>query len=52
MEQKARFLAAAAAEETWISFAHDDVMFAARVKDDRGRLVVTDQISVRESLQG
>ncbi len=49
MQEKARFLASAAGERWWISFAHDDRVFAARVNNDRGRLVLTDSVDVSEA---
>lgn len=48
MEQKALYLARAVADRTWISFAHDDRIFAARVVNERGRLVLTDQLAMPE----
>jgi glyoxylase-like metal-dependent hydrolase (beta-lactamase superfamily II) len=46
MHQKARYLAAAIEERTWVSFAHDDVVFAARVNNDRGKLVLSEKVEV------
>lgn len=46
MAQKADYLGRAAGGRWWISFAHDDLMFAARVRDDRGRLVAAESIGV------
>jgi glyoxylase-like metal-dependent hydrolase (beta-lactamase superfamily II) len=51
MEQKARYLSAAVEERTWISFAHDDTVFAAQLKNDRGRLVLNKWVAVPERLQ-
>lgn len=48
MEQKALYLGRAIAERTWVSFAHDDQVFAARVGNDRGRVVLTDKVAVPE----
>jgi len=48
MEQKAHYLASAVANHTWVSFAHDDQVFAAQVIDDRGRLVLGDKVTVPE----
>ena len=47
MEQKSMYLRRAVAEKWWVSFAHDDRVFAARVNDDRGKLVLGDSIAVR-----
>ena len=47
MEQKALYLRRAAEEKWWISFAHDDRVFAARVTNDRGKMVLGDNLSVR-----
>lgn len=46
MAQKGDYLERAAAGRWWVSFAHDDLMFAARVRDDRGRLVTAESIGV------
>jgi glyoxylase-like metal-dependent hydrolase (beta-lactamase superfamily II) len=46
MERKAHYLARAVAEQWWISFAHDDSVFAARVANDRGKLVLCERIDV------
>ncbi|MHB8384581.1 MAG: MBL fold metallo-hydrolase [Candidatus Binataceae bacterium] len=48
MEQKSLYLRHAVADRTWISFAHDDQIFAARVNNDRGRIVLSDQIKAPE----
>jgi glyoxylase-like metal-dependent hydrolase (beta-lactamase superfamily II) len=50
MEQKVRYLSAAVTERTWISFAHDDAVFAARVNNDRGRLVLSEKVPVPQHL--
>jgi glyoxylase-like metal-dependent hydrolase (beta-lactamase superfamily II) len=47
MEQKSLYLKRAAAEKWWVSFAHDDRVFAAQVIDDRGKLVLHESIAVR-----
>jgi glyoxylase-like metal-dependent hydrolase (beta-lactamase superfamily II) len=47
MEQKSLYLKRAAAEKWWVSFAHDDRVFAAQVIDDRGKLVLDESIAVR-----
>ena len=44
MEQKAHYLGLAAKNAWWLSFAHDDTVFAARVKNDRGRFVLGETI--------
>ncbi|HTR62080.1 MAG TPA: MBL fold metallo-hydrolase [Candidatus Binataceae bacterium] len=51
MEQKARYLSAAVAENTWLSFAHDDAVFAAQVNNDRGRIVLSQRIDVSQRLR-
>ncbi len=48
MEQKARYLADAVEARTWVSFAHDDTIFAAQVNNDRGRLVLSEKVVVPE----
>ncbi len=50
MEQKARYLGLAAENRWWLSFAHDDTIFAAKVKNDRGRIVLGDTVPVSERL--
>ena len=50
MEQKARYLGLAAEQRWWLSFAHDDTVFAAMVKNDRGRFVLGDTVPVSERL--
>ncbi len=52
MKKKALYLGRAVAERTWVSFAHDDHVFAARVKNDAGRLVLTNGVMVSEGLDG
>ena len=46
MEQKSQYLGRAAAERWWISFAHDERVFAARIVNDRGRLNIDESIEV------
>ena len=46
MEQKARYLERAVKEEWWVSFAHDPRVFAARIKNDRGKLVMGETVGV------
>jgi hypothetical protein len=52
MEQKALYLGRSLAERWWISFAHDERVFAAKVANDRGRLVLAESIAVRDGLDG
>jgi glyoxylase-like metal-dependent hydrolase (beta-lactamase superfamily II) len=52
MEQKAAHLKHAVETHAWISFAHDDQVFATQVRNDRGRLVLSEQVLVNEKLQG
>ena len=52
MEQKAHYLGRAVAEKWWVSFAHDERVFAARVMNDRGRLVVGESVAVPDGLDG
>ncbi len=46
MEQKARYLGRAARERWWVSFAHDDRVFAAQVQNDHGKFVLGESIEV------
>ena len=46
MDAKARYLRVAAAESWWISFAHDDRMLAAKVRESDRRFVVESSIPV------
>ncbi len=50
MEQKAHYLAQASENAWWISFAHDDTIFAAKIKNDRGRFIFTETIAVSDRL--
>jgi glyoxylase-like metal-dependent hydrolase (beta-lactamase superfamily II) len=50
MEQKAHYLGLAAQNAWWLSFAHDDMVFAAQVKNDRGRFVLGETVAVSERL--
>ena len=50
MEQKAHYLRLAAEQRWWLSFAHDDTVFAAMVRNDRGRIVLGDTVPVSERL--
>ena len=52
MEQKAQYLKRAAAESWWVSFAHDERVFAAQVANDRGRLVLRSAVEVPPGLDG
>jgi glyoxylase-like metal-dependent hydrolase (beta-lactamase superfamily II) len=49
MEEKSHYLHQAVTGRWWISYAHDDRMFAAKVKSDRGRLAIAENIPVPES---
>ncbi len=46
MEEKQRYLRQAERDRWWVSFAHDDRIFAAKVDNDRGRLCVGENIPV------
>jgi glyoxylase-like metal-dependent hydrolase (beta-lactamase superfamily II) len=48
MDQKAHYLGLAAENRWWLSFAHDDTVFAATVKNDRGRIVLAETIPVSD----
>lgn len=52
MQQKAHYLKRAVSERWWVSFAHDDRVFAAQVKDDRGRLALDSTLAVPDGLDG
>jgi glyoxylase-like metal-dependent hydrolase (beta-lactamase superfamily II) len=52
MEQKAGYLARAVAGRWWVSFAHDDRVFAAQVRNDSGRLVLGAALDVPAGLDG
>jgi glyoxylase-like metal-dependent hydrolase (beta-lactamase superfamily II) len=52
MEQKAKWLARAVAQRWWVSFAHDERVFAAQVNNDRGRLVLGTALEVPPGLDG
>jgi glyoxylase-like metal-dependent hydrolase (beta-lactamase superfamily II) len=52
MEQKANYLQQAVAERWWVSFAHDERVFAARIVNDRGKLVLGESLAVPEGLDG
>lgn len=46
MEQKSAYLERAAQEGWWVSFAHDERVFTAKVAKDRGRLVLGESVPV------
>ncbi len=50
MEQKSLYLHRAAAEKWWVSFAHDDRVFAAKVVNDRGKLLLGESLPVKGEL--
>jgi glyoxylase-like metal-dependent hydrolase (beta-lactamase superfamily II) len=50
MEQKAHYLGLAVEQRWWLSFAHDDTIFAATMRNDRGRIVLGDTIPVSGKL--
>lgn len=50
MEQKAHYLGRAAAERWWVSFAHDERVFAARIERDRGKLAIGESVGVPDGL--
>lgn len=52
MDQKAHYLARAVSERWWVSFAHDERVLAARIANDRGKLVLAESITVPEGLDG
>jgi glyoxylase-like metal-dependent hydrolase (beta-lactamase superfamily II) len=52
MEQKAGYLKRAVEERWWVSFAHDERVFAAQVTNDRGRLVLGTTVDVPPGLDG
>ncbi len=52
MEQKAGYLKRAVEERWWVSFAHDERVFAAQVANDRGRLVLGTTVEVPPGLDG
>ncbi len=52
MEQKADYLARSAAQRWWVSFAHDERIFAARIAREGGRLTVAEGVPVPEGLDG
>lgn len=50
MEEKARYLRQAAEEKWWVSFAHDDRVFGARVVNDRGKMALGESVTVGSEL--
>jgi glyoxylase-like metal-dependent hydrolase (beta-lactamase superfamily II) len=50
MDQKQGYLHQAVSERWWVSFAHDDRIFATRIDNDRGRLVVGENIPTSASV--
>jgi hypothetical protein len=50
MAQKANYLRRAVEERWWVSFAHDERVFAAQVNNDRGRLVLGGTLEVPPGL--
>jgi glyoxylase-like metal-dependent hydrolase (beta-lactamase superfamily II) len=52
MEQKDAYLTRAVDEGWWVSFAHDDRFFAARIVRESGRLRVTDSVPMPSGLDG
>jgi len=52
MEQKANYLERAVVERWWVSFAHDERVFAAQIVNDRGKLVLGESLTVSEGLDG
>jgi glyoxylase-like metal-dependent hydrolase (beta-lactamase superfamily II) len=46
MEQKAHYLGLAVERGWWLSFAHDDVAFAAKVRIDSGRVMLGETVAV------
>ncbi len=51
MEEKDRYLRQAVRGRWWVSFAHDDRMFAAKVDDSAGRIVVGENIPVAATVE-
>lgn len=50
MDQKARYLGRAVAEGWWVSFAHDPLVYAARIVNERGKLMVGESLPVTEAV--
>jgi glyoxylase-like metal-dependent hydrolase (beta-lactamase superfamily II) len=52
MEEKDRYLRQAADEKSWVSFAHDALMFAAKINlGDGGRLAIGESIAAPRILE-
>ena len=51
MEIKADYLRQAADQRWWISFAHDERFLAARVSQDRGKMVVAESVPMRSAVR-
>jgi hypothetical protein len=49
MERKAEYLADAMRERWWVSFAHDDRIYAARIVLEGGKLRIGDAVGALES---
>jgi glyoxylase-like metal-dependent hydrolase (beta-lactamase superfamily II) len=52
MDEKARYLRRAADERWWVSFAHDDRVFASRVNVEGKRFSLSERVDVSEELRG
>ena len=52
MEQKDAYLGCAVTEGWWVSFAHDEKFFAARIVRESGRLRIADSVPVPPGLDG
>jgi glyoxylase-like metal-dependent hydrolase (beta-lactamase superfamily II) len=52
MERKAHYLALSVAERWWVSFAHDERVFAARITKDHGKLTLAETVPVPNGLDG
>jgi glyoxylase-like metal-dependent hydrolase (beta-lactamase superfamily II) len=50
MEQKAHYLGRAIAEGWWLSFAHDASVYAARIVNDHGKLMLRESLQVSGGL--
>jgi glyoxylase-like metal-dependent hydrolase (beta-lactamase superfamily II) len=50
IEQKADYLGRSVASDWWVSYAHDDEVFAARLTRDRGRLQIVESVAVPREL--
>lgn len=50
MEEKARYLRRAVDERWWVSFAHDDRVFATKVINDSGKLALDESLAVGAAL--